>query len=234
MNVEKMIPLVYVIIPAFNESLSISKVINDIPKDLVTETIVVDNGSTDDTGNIAENHGATVLLENRKGYGFSCLRGMDYLNSKAKPDDIIIFLDGDYSDFPEEISMLINPIIHSGYQMVIGSRVLGEHQSGSLLPQQIAGNWLATKLMELFFNAKFTDLGPLRAIRWNALKKINMNDKTFGLTVEMQIKAAKNKLRCTEVPVSYRKRIGKSKVSGTIKGTFMAGYKILLTIFKYI
>lgn len=234
MIVEKVLISVYVIIPAFNENLSISKVITDIPKDIVTETIVVNNGSTDGTGDIAKNHGATVLLENRKGYGFSCLKGMDYLSSKAEPDDIIVFIDGDYSDFPEEISMLINPILHSGYQMVIGSRVLGERQSGSLLPQQIAGNWLATKLIGLFFNAKFTDLGPFRAIKWDALKGINMQDKTFGWTVEMQIKAAKNKLKFTEIPVSYRKRIGESKVSGTMRGTFMAGYKILLTIFKYL
>jgi len=234
MIADKMLPSVYVIIPAFNESLSIGKVINDIPKDLVTEIVVVNNGSTDNTENIAKNHGATILTENRKGYGYSCLKGMDYLSSKAKSNDIIVFLDGDYSDFPKEISLVINPIIHTSYQMVIGSRVLGERQSGSLLPQQIAGNWLATKLIKLFFNAEFSDLGPFRAISWNALKEINMQDKTFGWTVEMQIKAAKNKLKFTEVPVSYRKRIGKSKVSGTIKGTFMAGYKILFTIFKYI
>lgn len=231
---DKEIESVFVIIPAFNESLSIGKVIHDLPKDLVTETIVVDNGSTDGTGDIAKNHGATVLIENRKGYGYSCLMGIEYLNSKAKPDDIVVFLDGDYSDFPEEISQLIKPVLYSGFDMVIGSRVLGKRQAGSLLFQQIAGNWLATTLIKLFFGAKFTDLGPFRAIRWDALQRLNMQDKTFGWTVEMQIKAAKSKLQFTEMPVSYRKRIGVSKVSGTIRGTFMAGYKILFTIFKYI
>lgn len=231
---EQQKPSVFVIIPAFNERLSIGHVLNDIPKDIVTEIIVTDNGSTDDTGNIAKNSGATVLREDRKGYGYSCLKGMNYLESIAGADDIIVFLDGDYSDFPDEIPMLIAPILESGYQMVIGSRVSGERQAGSLLFQQIAGNWLATKLIKLFFGAEFTDLGPFRAIRWDSLQKMNMQDKTFGWTVEMQIKAAKNKLRFTEIPVNYRKRIGVSKVSGTIKGTIMAGYKILFTIFRYL
>lgn len=225
---------VFVIIPAFNESLSIRHVINDIPKNIVTEIIVVDNGSTDNTGEIAKKSGATVLREDRKGYGYSCLNGMNYVRSKVHARDIIVFLDGDYSDFPEEIPKLISPILESGYQMVIGSRVSGERQQGSLLFQQIAGNYLATKLIKLFFGAEFTDLGPFRAIRWESLQKMNMQDKTFGWTVEMQIKAAKNNLRFTEIPVNYRKRIGISKVSGTIKGTIMAGYKILLTIFKYL
>jgi len=233
MNQGQQKPSIYVIIPAFNESKSIGKVIADIP-DMVTEIIVVDNASTDNTGNFAKEKGATVLRENRKGYGYSCLKGMDYISKKAKENDIIVFLDGDYSDFPAEIKLLVSPIMTSGFDMVIGSRVLGERQKGSMLFQQIAGNWLATTLIKLFYNAHFTDLGPFRAITWNALQQINMKDKTFGWTVEMQVKAAKLNLKFTEIPVSYRKRIGVSKVSGTIKGTILAGYKILLTIFKNI
>ena len=233
MNQDQQKPLIYVIIPAFNESKSIGKVIADIPG-MVTEIIVVDNASTDNTGDFAKEKGATVLRENRKGYGYSCLKGMDYISKKAKENDIIVFLDGDYSDFPAEIKLLVSPIMTSGFDMVIGSRVLGERQKGSMLFQQIAGNWLATTLIKLFYNAHFTDLGPFRAITWNALQKINMKDKTFGWTVEMQVKAAKLNLKFTEIPVSYRKRIGVSKVSGTIKGTILAGYKILLTIFKNI
>ncbi|OYY03751.1 MAG: UDP-glucose--dolichyl-phosphate glucosyltransferase, partial [Sphingobacteriia bacterium 35-40-5] len=216
MNQNQQKPLIYVIIPAFNESKSIGKVIADIPG-MVTEIIVVDNASTDNTGDFAKEKGATVLRENRKGYGYSCLKGMDYISKKAKENDIIVFLDGDYSDFPAEIKLLISPIMSSGFDMVIGSRVLGERQKGSMLFQQIAGNWLATTLIKLFYNAHFTDLGPFRAITWNALQQINMKDKTFGWTVEMQVKAAKLNLKFTEIPVSYRKRIGVSKVSGTIK-----------------
>ena len=226
-------PAVYVIIPAFNESKSIGMVLADIPG-LVNETIVVNNASTDDTETIAKEQGATVLRENRKGYGYSCLKGINYLQTKANPNDIIIFLDGDYSDFPDEISMLIAPILESNFDMVIGSRALGVRESGSMLFQQIAGNWLATALIKLFYNAHFTDLGPFRAIQWKALQQIDMKDKTFGWTVEMQVKAAKHKLKFTEVAVNYRRRIGVSKVSGTIYGTIMAGYKIVLTIFKNI
>jgi glycosyltransferase involved in cell wall biosynthesis len=224
---------VYVIIPAYNESRSIGKVIADIPN-LVHEIIVVDNVSTDNTAEVAREKGATVWREDRKGYGYSCLKGMEYVQTKAKPEDIIVFLDGDYSDFPSEITLIIKPILNSNYDLVIGSRVLGNREPGSLLFQQMAGNWLATKLVKLFYNAKFTDLGPFRAIKWSALQELGMKDKTFGWTVEMQVKAAKQKLKFTEIPVSYRRRIGVSKVSGTIYGTFMAGYKILLTIFKNI
>ena len=233
MNVDTKKPAVYVIIPAFNESQSIGKVIADIP-DLVNETIVVNNASTDNTEIIAKEHGATVLRENRKGYGYSCLKGIDYLQTKANANDIIVFLDGDYSDFPDQISMIITPILESNFDMVIGSRALGVREPGSMLFQQIAGNWLATALIKLFYNAHFTDLGPFRAIQWKALQQIDMKDKTFGWTVEMQVKAAKHKLKFTEVAVNYRQRIGVSKISGTIYGTIMAGYKIVLTIFKNI
>jgi glycosyltransferase involved in cell wall biosynthesis len=233
MNKEIQKPIVYVIIPAFNESQSIGKVIDDIP-DLVSEIIVVDNASTDNTGTIAKEKGAIVLRENRKGYGYSCLRGINYIKEKADKKDVIVFLDGDYSDYPGEIELLVSPIISSDVDLVIGSRVLGQRQKGSMLFQQIAGNWLATTLIKLFYNAHFTDLGPFRAITWDALELIDMKDKTFGWTVEMQVKAAKLNLKFIEIPVSYRKRIGVSKVSGTIKGTILAGYKILLTIFKNI
>lgn len=233
MNVDTKKPAVYVIIPAFNESQSIGKVIADIP-DLVNETIVVNNASTDNTEIIAKEHGATVLRENRKGYGYSCLKGIDYLQTKANANDIIVFLDGDYSDFPDQINKLIAPILESDFDMVIGSRALGVREPGSMLFQQIAGNWLATALIKLFYKVHFTDLGPFRAIQWKALQQIDMKDKTFGWTVEMQVKAAKHKLKFTEVAVNYRQRIGVSKISGTIYGTIMAGYKIVLAIFKNI
>lgn len=220
-----------VIIPAFNEEKSIGKVVNAIPKDLVQTIIVVNNNSTDDTINVANSAGAIVLTENRKGYGWACLKGMDYLKNQSP--DIVVFLDGDFSDYPEEIKLLIQPIVELNMDMVIGSRVLGKREKGSLLPQQRFGNWLATKLIRLFYGAKFTDLGPFRAIRHHKLIALNMADKTYGWTIEMQIKAAKKKYLFCEVPVSYRKRIGVSKVSGTIKGTLLAGIKIIFAVFKY-
>ena len=220
-----------VIIPAFNEEKSIGKVVNAIPKDLVQTIIVVNNNSTDDTINVANSAGAIVLTENRKGYGWACLKGMDYLKNQSP--DIVVFLDGDFSDYPEEIIHLIEPIINQNMDMVIGSRVLGKREKGSLLPQQRFGNWLATKLIRLFYGAIFTDLGPFRAIRHDKLIALKMADKTYGWTIEMQIKAAKKKYHFCEVPVRYRKRIGVSKVSGTIKGTLLAGIKIIFAVFKY-
>jgi glycosyltransferase involved in cell wall biosynthesis len=220
-----------VIIPAFNEEKSIGKVVNAIPKDLVQTIIVVNNNSTDETVNAANSAGAIVLTENRKGYGWACLAGMDYLKNQSP--EIIVFLDGDFSDYPEEIAQLIQPILEQNMDMVIGSRVLGKREKGSLLHQQRFGNWLATKLIRLFYGAKFTDLGPFRAIRYDKLIALNMADKTYGWTIEMQIKAAKKKYHFCEVPVRYRKRIGVSKVSGTIKGTLLAGIKIIFAVFKY-
>ncbi|MEO8795247.1 MAG: glycosyltransferase family 2 protein [Daejeonella sp.] len=222
---------IFVIIPAYNESASIAKVIHAIPA-FVTEVIVVNNASTDATVQVAENAGATVINEFKTGYGNACLKGIDYLKAKAETKDIVVFLDGDFSDYPHEMDLLISPIRENEIDMVIGSRVLGNRQIGSMMPQQIFGNWLATKLIKLFYSAEFTDLGPFRAISWDALSQLKMNDKTYGWTVEMQVKAAKQKLKFTEVAVSYRKRIGVSKVSGTIKGSVLAGYKILFTIFK--
>lgn len=226
--------LVDVIIPAFNEEKSISSVIKDIPADMVREIIVCNNNSTDDTVNQALKAGATVLTETRQGYGSACLKGMDYIARKDIKPDVVVFLDGDYSDHPEEMPLLLHPIASEGMHMVIGSRALGNLEKGSMQVQQVFGNWLATTLIKLIYNYKFTDLGPFRAIAYDSLIKLNMQDKDFGWTVEMQVKAAKMGLKCTEVPVSYRKRIGVSKVSGTLKGTILAGHKILWTIFKLI
>lgn len=222
-----------VIIPAYNEEDSIVNVLKDIPSEHVAEVIVVDNNSTDQTAERARNAGATVLSEKQQGYGNACLKGIDYARNMSEKADIIVFLDGDYSDHPEELPKIVAPIVEENYDMVIGSRSLGDREKGSMMPQQIFGNWLATTLMRLIHRVHFTDLGPFRAIRFSALEKIGMKDRTYGWTVEMQVKAAKHKLKSCEVAVRYRKRIGVSKVSGTLKGTFMAGYKILLTIFKY-
>ena len=221
-----------VIIPAYNEADSIANVINDIPK-LVEEVIVVSNNSTDDTEKNAANAGATVLKEPNKGYGYACLKGMEYVASKTVKPDIIVFLDGDYSDYPEELTTIIAPIIENNTDFVIGARVKRLREEGSMTLPQIFGNWLATFLMRLFFGAKFTDLGPFRAIKYNKLLALQMEDKTYGWTVEMQLKALKQKLSYTEVPVNYRNRIGVSKVSGTVKGAIFAGIKILGWIFKY-
>lgn len=227
-------PIVKVIIPALNEELSICLVLNDIPKSIVEEVIVIDNGSYDNTIEKARECGATVLTEQNRGYGNACLKGIDYIsNSETKPD-ILVFLDADYSDHPEEMKSLLQPIETNEVDLVIGSRELGNRQPGSMTFPQIFGNWLATFLLDFFFKQKFTDLGPFRAIRYKSFLSLGMNDKNYGWTVEMQLKAAKNGLKCTEVPVSYRRRIGKSKVSGTIKGTILAGYKILWTIFKHL
>jgi glycosyltransferase involved in cell wall biosynthesis len=223
-----------IIIPAFNEETAIGKVLIEIPVELVTEVIVVDNASTDKTGKVAAENGATVLREKKPGYGNACLKGMNYIAQLSDKTDIVVFLDGDHSDYPDEMVNLVEPIINNVADLVIGSRALGTKEKGSMTPQQIFGNWLATTLMRWFYKVKFTDLGPFRAIRYQSLMDLEMRDKTYGWTVEMQLKAAKKKLRCIEVPVNYRRRIGVSKVSGTLKGTIMAGYKILWTIFKYL
>lgn len=219
----------YIIIPAYNEQQSIDKVIKEIPGEVVTEIIVVNNNSTDQTGRVAEDAGATVLFEKIKGYGAACLTGIEYL--KDRKCDIVVFLDGDYSDFPEEIVELIEPIKNNKFDFVLGSRVLGEREKGALPLQSRVGSLVAGFLMKLFWDVKYTDLGPFRAIRFDKLIELDMQDKWFGWTVEMQIKAAKKKYRILEVPVKYRKRIGKSKVTGTLKGTIMASVIILKTIF---
>jgi glycosyltransferase involved in cell wall biosynthesis len=225
-------PIIKVIIPAYNEQDSIEKVIKDIPQ-IVDEIIVISNNSTDDTEINAQNAGATVLIERLKGYGYACLKGMDYIAKQKTKPEIVVFLDGDYSDYPEQLTEIIDPIIKNNIDFVIGSRIKELREVGSMTPQQIFGNWLATSLMKLFFGAKFTDLGPFRAIKYNKLLNLKMEDKTYGWTVEMQLKALKQKLNYAEVPLKYRNRIGVSKVSGTVKGSIFAGIKILSWIFKY-
>lgn len=226
---------VVVIIPAFNEENAVAKVINDIPKELVDEVVVVNNNSTDLTSEKANEAGATVLFEVQKGYGRACLKGMEYIRTRrTKITDIVVFIDADYSDFPEEMPQLIEPIVLGKAQLVIGSRALGNRQKGAMTIPQRFGNWLATHLIRLFYGASFTDLGPFRAIDYPSLLALEMKDLTYGWTVEMQLKAAKQKLKYLEVPVNYRKRIGFSKISGTVKGTLMAGYKIIATIVKHL
>jgi len=226
--------IIDVIIPAYNEEQSIGKVLNDIPKDLVRHMVVGNNGSTDNTKINAINKGAIVVDEPNSGYGSACLAGMNYISSLETKPDIVVFLDGDYSDYPEQLRDVVRPIIEDDIDMVIGSRVKGDLQKGSMTPPQIFGNWLATNLIRIFYRYEFSDLGPFRAIKFDKLLQLEMSDPDFGWTVEMQVKAAKRKLRCIEVAIDYRKRIGKSKVSGTIKGTILAGHKILWTIFKLI
>jgi len=225
--------LIDVIIPAFNEEQSVGKVVSTIPRDLVTEVVVADNNSTDRTAEIAREAGATVLPAPRQGYGSACLVGIAHINQKAMPPDIVVFMDADYSDHPEQLKDIVAPILAGEMDMVIGSRALGAREKGSMAPQQIFGNWLATRMMRVLYGVRFTDLGPFRAITLEALNALEMKDKDYGWTVEMQVKAAKQKLRFTEVPVDYRKRIGKSKIAGTVKGTILAGYKIITTILKY-
>ena len=225
-------PRIKVIIPAYNEADSIGHVIKDIP-DIVNEIIVVSNNSNDDTEINAKKAGATVLTENNKGYGYACLKGMNYISNQVEKPDVIVFLDGDYSDYPEELIKIVKPITEDNIDFVIGSRVKQLREKGSMTIPQIFGNWLATTLMTLFFRAKFTDLGPFRAIKYDKLINLKMEDKTYGWTVEMQLKVLKQKLSYVEIPVNYRNRIGVSKVSGTVKGAIFAGVKILGWIFKY-
>ncbi|MBS4069924.1 MAG: glycosyltransferase family 2 protein [Algoriphagus sp.] len=225
-------PIIDVIIPAYNEEKSIPKVIAEIPK-FVRYIVVANNNSTDQTQLVAETAGAKVVFEAQKGYGKACLTAMDWIKNQEIQPDIVVFLDGDYSDYPEEMKDLVQPILDGKADMVIGSRALGQRESGSMTLPQVFGNWLATTMMKYMQGAKFSDLGPFRAIVWRKLLDLNMVDQNFGWTIEMQIKAHKAGLRYTEVPVNYRKRIGVSKVSGTVKGVIGAGYKIIFTIFKY-
>jgi len=224
--------MIWVVIPAYNEEKSIGLVLADLPQE-VDEVVVVNNGSTDNTVSEAEKAGATVLTESRKGYGYACLTGIHYLKSKAKQGDIVVFLDGDYSDYPEELNALVTPIQQQRVLFVLGTRVTPQLEKGALTPQQRFGNALATQLMRWIYGARFTDLGPFRAIEWETLMALNMNDKTYGWTVEMQLKILKKAIPYIEIPVRYRPRIGVSKVSGTVKGILMAGYKIIGWILIY-
>ena len=219
-------PNIKVIIPAYNEAESIPLVIKDIPS-IVDEVIVVSNNSTDDTEINAKNAGATVLVEKQKGYGYACLKGMTYIAEQKNKPDIVVFL------YPEELTKIVEPILEDNIDFVVGARVKELREDGSMTTPQIFGNWLATSLMRLFFNSTFNDLGPFRAIKYDKLLSLKMEDKTYGWTVEMQLKALKQKLSYREIPVNYRNRIGVSKVSGTIKGAIFAGIKILTWIFKY-
>ena len=220
------------IIPALDEEDSIGRVLGDIPRDVVSDVIVVDNGSSDRTAEVAARGGATVAREERRGYGNACLRGINHIKSLSYLPDIVVFLDADYSDDPSEMKRLLLPIIEGESDLVIGSRTLGRRQKGALLPQQVVGNRIATLLVRWLYGVSFTDLGPFRAIRYERLLSLGMRDGTFGWTVEMQVKAARAGLRCAEVPVSYRKRIGVSKITGTVSGSLGAAFMILWTIFR--
>ena len=229
-NKEQKIPRVSLIIPALNEEKSIGSVLNAIPRELVSEIIVVDNGSTDRTADVARHCGARVVVQPERGYGAACLAGI----AEIAPDcEIVAFIDADFSDFPEDMEKLLRPLLEKKAEMVIGTRTATPEARLALTPQQRYGNWLATVLVKLFFGYRYTDLGPFRAIRRDSLEQLGMNDRNYGWTIEMQIKAAKKGLRFVEVPVRYRIRIGRSKISGTFKGVIFAGTKIIYTIFKY-
>lgn len=217
-----------VVIPALDEEQAIGLVVADIPP-WVDAIVVADNGSRDDTANVARTAGATVVRENERGYGAACLAGIAALG----PADVVVFLDGDRSDHAEDMASLVDPIIEGRADMVLGSRVLGQREAGSLTPQQVFGNWLATTLIRLIWGAQFTDLGPFRAIRADCLAELSMADRNYGWTVEMQIKAARSGIATMEVPARYRQRIGQSKVSGTLKGSVLAGSKILSIIARH-
>ena len=221
-----------VIIPAFNEEQSIPLVLNDIP-DFVRQIIVVNNNSIDRTAIAAAESGAYVVDQPDQGYGNACLKGIETLKSLDTPPDIVVFLDADYSDHPEEMNRLVEPILYGDVDFVVGSRALGEREKGSMMPQQRFGNWLATFMVKLLYKRKITDLGPFRAIKFQQLMDLDMKDQTFGWTIEMQLKAIKKNYKYQEVPVSYRKRIGRSKITGTVKGTILAGYKIIGTIINF-
>jgi glycosyltransferase involved in cell wall biosynthesis len=223
--------VVDVIIPAFNEEASIALVIRDIPE-LVRHIVVVNNNSNDNTTENALREGAVVLDQPIQGYGSACLKGIKHVSAMSQPPDIVVFLDADYSDHPQELVDLIRPITNGNADIVIGSRANGKREKGSMMIQQRFGNWLATALVRVFYGKKISDLGPFRAIRFEKLVELEMRDATYGWTIEMQVKALKKEFCYCEVPVSYRKRIGTSKITGTIKGTILAGYKIITTIVK--
>ncbi len=221
-----------VVIPAFNEEASLPLVLAAVPRPPVRRIVVCDNNSTDRTARVAAEGGAVVVGESRAGYGSACLRALDFLR-RHDPPDVVVFLDGDYSDHPEELPAVVAPILAGEADLVIGSRALGEHEPGALLPQARAGNLVACLLIRLLYRHRYTDLGPFRAIRWDRLEGLDMSDPDFGWTAEMQVKALRQRLVVREVPVSYRKRIGVSKITGTLYGTVMAGYKILWTVLRY-
>lgn len=221
-----------VVIPAFNEEPSLPLVLAAIPRAAVDRIVVVDNASSDGTAEAARAGGAIVVTEPNSGYGSACLAGLDYLR-RHRPPDVVVFLDGDYSDHPDELPRLLEPIRNRQAQMVIGSRVLGKRERGALLVQARVGNWIACSMIRWLYGHRYTDLGPFRAITWEGLESLAMCDTDFGWTAEMQVKALRKGLEVTEVPVSYRRRVGVSKITGTLRGTVLAGYKILTTVMRY-
>lgn len=228
-------PTVDVVIPALNEEASLPLVLADLadlPRPPVRRVVVGDNGSVDGTARVAREGGAEVVEAPRRGYGSACLAALDHIR-RTGPPDVVVFVDADYSDHPDELPRLVAPILASTADVVIGSRVLGDREPGALLPQARAGNLVACALIRLLYGHRYTDLGPFRAIRWDALERLGMSDPNFGWTAEMQVKALRHRLRVTEVPVSYRRRVGVSKITGTVSGTLRAGYKILWTVLRY-
>ena len=221
-----------VVIPAFNEEASLPRVLAAVPRPPVRRVVVCDNNSTDATAAVAAAAGAVVVHETRPGYGSACLKALDHLRHDDPPN-VVVFLDGDYSDHPEELPRVVAPILAGEADAVIGSRALGQHQPGALLPQARAGNLVACLLIRLLYRHRYTDLGPFRAMRWDRFEELGMRDPDFGWTAELQVKALRRGMKVVEVPVSYRKRIGVSKVTGTLYGTVMAGYKILWTVLRY-
>lgn len=226
------VPRIDVVIPALNEEASLPLVLAALPHPPVRRVVVADNGSRDGTARVAREAGAVVVHAERRGYGSACLAGLDHLRSH-EPPDVVVFVDADFSDHPDELPRLVAPILAGEADLVIGSRVLGEREPGALLPQARAGNLVACLLIRLLYGHRYTDLGPFRAIRWDALERLGMADPDFGWTAEMQVKALRAGLAVEEVPVSYRRRVGVSKITGTIAGTVRAGYKILWTVMRY-
>ena len=224
-----------VVIPALNEEASLPLVLGDLaalPDGTVRRVVVADNGSSDGTARVARAGGAVVVEAPRPGYGSACLAGLAFLRAHDPPD-AVVFLDADYSDHPDELPRVVAPILADVADLVIGSRILGERERGALLPQARAGNLVACTLIRLLYRHRYTDLGPFRAIRWPALERLGMADPDFGWTAEMQVKALRRGLRVTEVPVSYRRRVGVSKITGTLRGTLLAGHKILWTVLRH-
>ena len=224
--------MIDVVIPAFNEEQSLPLVLAALPRPPVRRIVVADNTSTDGTARAAVEGGAVVVPAPIPGYGSACLAALDHLR-RHEPPHVVVFIDADYSDSPEELPLLVEPILAGEAEVVIGSRILGRREPGALLPQARAGNLVACTLIRLLYRHRYTDLGPFRAARWDPFERMAMRDPDFGWTAEMQVKALRHGLRVTEVPVSYRKRIGVSKITGTVKGTILAGYKILSTVFRY-
>lgn len=225
-------PAIDVVSPVYNEAASLPLVLADVPRPPVRRVVVADNNSTDGSAEVARRHGAVVVPARVQGYGSACLAGLDYLR-RHDPPDVVVFLDADYSDHPEELPRVVAPIVAGDADLVIGSRILGEREPGALLPQARAGNLVACTLIRLLYRHRYTDLGPFRAVAWEALERLGMRDPDFGWTAEMQVKALRHGLRVAEVPVSYRRRVGVSKITGTVRGTVRAGYKILWTVLRY-